>query len=329
MKKRFRFIKLMFIISFSMLAITATVENGTVQAFSNQVIQQGATGDDVIELQSRLQYLGFYNGKIDGVFGWGTYWALRNFQYEFGMKIDGLAGEKTKAKLANASNYNEQFVKEQINKGNKFTHYGGVDLNKQKKPQAGGGQKQQQPSGQGKSGDASGGQTGGGTQGGGTAGGAGGTQQGAGTGGQQQQGGGGEIAQAPEQQKKPSAANMPNGYSENDIQLMANAVYGEARGEPYIGQVAVAAVILNRVESATFPNTVSGVIFEPRAFTAVADGQIWLTPNEKAREAVLDAINGWDPTGNAMYYFNPDTATSGWIWTRPQIKKIGKHIFCK
>jgi N-acetylmuramoyl-L-alanine amidase len=122
---------------------------------------------------------------------------------------------------------------------------------------------------------------------------------------------------------------MPNGFSQNDIQLMANAVYGEARGESYIGQVAVAAVILNRVNSPTFPNTVSGVIFEPRAFTAVADGQIWLTPNEQAKKAVLDAINGFDPTGNAIYYFNPDTATSGWIWGRPQIKRIGKHIFCK
>ena len=110
---------------------------------------------------------------------------------------------------------------------------------------------------------------------------------------------------------------------------MANAVYGESRGEPYIGQVAVASVILNRVNHASFPNSISGVIFEPRAFTAVADGQIWLTPNEQAKKAVVDAINGWDPTGEAIYYFNPDTATSGWIWTRPQIKQIGKHIFCK
>lgn len=109
---------------------------------------------------------------------------------------------------------------------------------------------------------------------------------------------------------------------------MANAVHGEARGEPYEGQVAVAAVILNRVNSASFPNTVSGVIFEPGAFTAVADGQIWLEPNDTAERAVLDAINGWDPTGSALYYFNPDTATSAWIWTRPQIKQIGKHIFC-
>src|SRR5690625_1512966 len=96
-----------------------------VQAFSTQVIQQGAVGDDVIELQARLQYLGFYNGKIDGVFGWGTYWALRNFQYEFGMEVDGLAGTTTKNKLEKASEYDEENVKKQINSGKSFTHYGG------------------------------------------------------------------------------------------------------------------------------------------------------------------------------------------------------------
>lgn len=118
------------------------------------------------------------------------------------------------------------------------------------------------------------------------------------------------------------------GLSSNDLKIMANAVYGEARGEPYEGQVAVAAVILNRLKSQSFPNTISGVIFQPRAFTAVADGQIWLEPNERARQAVKDAINGWDPSGGCLYYFNPVTATSKWIWTRPQVKTIGKHIFC-
>jgi len=119
------------------------------------------------------------------------------------------------------------------------------------------------------------------------------------------------------------------GFSKNDIQLMANAVYGEARGEPYIGQVAVAAVILNRLESDQFPQSVSGVIFQPGAFTAVTDGQIWLTPNETAKKAVMDAINGWDPSNGCLYYFNPETATSKWIWSRPQVKRIGKHIFCR
>lgn len=277
-------------------------------AFSEQVIQHGAVGDDVIELQSRLQYLGFYNGKIDGVFGWRTYWALRNFQYEFGLKVDGLAGPKTKEKLVKASQYHEGFVKEQIRKGKKFTHYGGVDLNKQTAPD----RQSQPPQRQTPS-----------------------RQQGAPAPGRQNQQ---PAPQAPARNQaateqpapaKPTAANVPAGFSQNDIRLMANAVYGEARGEPYIGQVAIAAVILNRVKSPLFPNTVSGVIFEPRAFTAVADGQIWLTPNEQAKRAVLDAINGWDPTGGAIYYFNPNTATSAWIWSRPQVKKIGNHIFCK
>ncbi|WP_273129068.1 cell wall hydrolase, partial [Bacillus weihaiensis] len=138
-----------------------------------------------------------------------------------------------------------------------------------------------------------------------------------------------EQANANQNQNETTAVNIPSGFSQNDIKLMSNAVYGEARGEPYVGQVAVAAVILNRVNSSTFPNTVSGVIFEPRAFTAVADGQIWLTPNDKAKKAVMDALNGFDPTEGAVYYFNPNTATSSWIWGRPQIKRIGKHIFCE
>ncbi|MEC0183327.1 spore cortex-lytic enzyme [Paenibacillus peoriae] len=118
------------------------------------------------------------------------------------------------------------------------------------------------------------------------------------------------------------------GLSENDLKIMANAVYGESRGEPFEGQVAVAAVILNRVKSPSFPNTPSGVIFQPGAFTAVADGQIWLTPNETAQKAVRQALNGWDPSGGCIYYFNPKTATSKWIWSRPQVKTIGEHIFC-
>ncbi|MCL6603027.1 MAG: spore cortex-lytic enzyme [Paenibacillus sp.] len=118
------------------------------------------------------------------------------------------------------------------------------------------------------------------------------------------------------------------GLSENDLKIMANAVYGEARGEPFEGQVAVAAVILNRVKSPNFPKTPSGVIFQPGAFTAVADGQIYLEPNEQARKAVQQALSGWDPSGGCIYYFNPVTATSKWIWSRPQVKTIGEHIFC-
>ena len=119
--------------------------------------------------------------------------------------------------------------------------------------------------------------------------------------------------------------------SESDLQLMARAINGEARGEPYEGQVAVGAVILNRVRSSSFPNTIAGVIYEPGAFTAVADGQINVPIAEDSTvyKAAQDALNGWDPTGGAIYYFNPDTATNKWIWSRPLIKQIGKHRFCK
>jgi N-acetylmuramoyl-L-alanine amidase len=137
------------------------------------------------------------------------------------------------------------------------------------------------------------------------------------------------FASSSEQSFASNAGKSTNGFSENDIRLLSNAVYGEARGEPYVGQVAVAAVILNRLEDKNFPDTVSGIIFQPGAFTAVADGQIYLTPNKTARKAVMDAINGMDPSDGCTYYFNPVTATSKWIWSRPQVKKIGKHIFCR
>ncbi|MCZ0701844.1 cell wall hydrolase [Natronobacillus azotifigens] len=371
-----------------------------VNAFSEQVIQHGATGEDVIELQARLQYIGFYHGTIDGVFGWGTYWALRHFQDEFGMPVDGLAGDQAKDMLVRATDYNKDFVRKNLEEGNTFTHYGGMPWEHQVKrhhsgrqqtpapqqqqdqgeqqpapekqqdqaeqqpapeqqpdqaeqqpapeqqpdqaeqqpaPQQQPDQAEQQPAPEQQQDQAE--------------------QQP----GPEQQEDQGEQQPAPEQQPEqeeqqptpeqqpdqaeqqqdtdqadtiddapiePTSVNIPDGYSQNDIQLMAQAVYGEARGEPYEGQVAVAAVILNRIQSPIFPNTVSNVIFEPRAFTAVADGQIYMEPNETARRAVIDAINGWDPSGEAIYYFNPDTATSSWIWSRPQIKRIGKHIFC-
>ncbi|ELK43683.1 spore cortex-lytic enzyme [Brevibacillus agri] len=225
-------------------------------AFSQQIVKVGAEGSDVREMQYRLKHLGFYTGTVDGIFGWRSYWALRNFQYEFGLPVDGVLGAKTKLKLYNAT--------------------------KNYKPTAA------------------------------------------------------DMGVSPSTPSAPAAPSSPKketyhaaNISANDLRLMANAVYGEARGEPYIGQVAVAAVILNRTKNPAFPNTPAGVIFEPRAFTAVADGQIWLTPNEQSKKAVNDALKGWDPTGGAIYYFNPDTATSGWIWSRPQIKKIGRHIFCR
>ena len=115
----------------------------------------------------------------------------------------------------------------------------------------------------------------------------------------------------------------------NDVNLLARIIYGEARGEPYTGQVAVGAVVLNRVKSSSFPNTISGVIYQSGAFDAVKDGQINLSPDSTAKKAAQDALNGWDPSNGAIYYFNPATATNKWIWSRPMTVTIGKHRFCK
>lgn len=126
-------------------------------------------------------------------------------------------------------------------------------------------------------------------------------------------------------------SDAANGNAISDVQLLARAINGEARGESYEGQVAVGAVILNRVKSSSFPNTIAGVIYQPGAFTAVSDGQINepIDKNSTVVKAAQDALNGWDPTNGAIYYFNPDTATSSWIWSRPYIKTIGKHRFCR
>ncbi|MBM7564675.1 spore cortex-lytic enzyme [Paenibacillus sacheonensis] len=234
----------------------------TTETFSSAILKVGSSGKDVTELQGRLKFLGYFDGKIDGQFGSGTKQAVTWFQWKFGLKSDGIVGAKTKLKLWEATKNWAPSAADNAGSTN-----------------AGGG-------------TASGGSTSGGNA----------------------------------SSDVTKSNNL--GLSANDLKLMANAVYGESRGEPYIGQVAVAAVILNRVKSPSFPNTVSGVIFQPGAFTAVADGQIWLTPNENAKRAVQDALNGMDPTGGCIYYFNPETATSKWIWSRPQVKTIGKHIFC-
>ena len=117
--------------------------------------------------------------------------------------------------------------------------------------------------------------------------------------------------------------------SSSNVNLLARVIYGEARGEPYTGQVAVGAVILNRIKSSSFPNTIAGVVYQNGAFDAVADGQVNLTPDSTAKKAAQDALNGWDPTYGAIYYFNPSTATNKWIWSRPMTVTIGKHRFCK
>jgi N-acetylmuramoyl-L-alanine amidase len=224
------------IVCFLLCFATAVYEAPPSLSFSQWywIMERGDVGDDVAELQSRLRYVGYYSGTIDGSFGSATQRAVIRFQNAFGLRPDGRVGPRTKLKLAKATPGWSQS----------------------------------------------------------------------------------------------STFKKASSYSKTEMKLMARTVYGEARGESYIGQVAVASVVLNRIRNPAFPKTISGVIFQPGAFTAVDDGQIWLEPNAQAYKAVRDALNGWDPSGGAIYYFNPVTATSRWIWSRPQIKKIGKHIFC-
>ena len=126
-----------------------------------------------------------------------------------------------------------------------------------------------------------------------------------------------------------SSSGSTSSSNSSNVNLLARLIYGEARGEPYTGQVAVGAVVMNRVKSSSFPNSISGVIYQSGAFDAVSDGQINLTPDATAKKAAQDAINGWDPSYGAIYYFNPSTATNKWIWSRPMTVTIGKHRFCK
>ncbi|MDD7351152.1 MAG: spore cortex-lytic enzyme [Clostridia bacterium] len=200
-------------------------ESEEVDAFA---LKQGSSGQQVRQIQSKLSAWGYYSGEVDGIYGSKTTEAVKNFQRVNGLKVDGIVGEETAAKI-------------------------GIAL----------------------------------------------TQ----------------------------SSSTNSSYNSQDVYLLAKCVYAESRGEPYTGQVAVAAVVLNRVRSSSFPNTIAGVIYQPYAFTAVADGQINLEPNQTAYNAVRDAMNGWDPTNGCLYYFNPATATSSWIWTREVKLTIGKHKF--
>lgn len=189
----------------------------------------GSTGNEVKQIQTKLKNWGYYNGNIDGIYGSKTFEAVKKFQKNNGLKVDGIVGEKTLATL--------------------------------------------------------------GIQG---------------------------------------SSNSSSSSSNNtDLNLLSKLVNAEARGEPYKGMVAVAATVLNRVSDSRFPNSIAGVIYQSGAYTCVSDGQINLAGTEQSKKAAQDAINGWDPTSGCIYYFNPNTATSSWIWSRPQVLTIGKHIFCK
>ena len=187
--------------------------------------RSGDRGEKVREIQTRLKRWGYYTGNIDGIYGKKTVAAVKYFQRQNGLTVDGVCGEQTLAAL-------------------------GIS---------------------------------------------GGSQAG-----------------------------------DNDLYLLSRMIAAEARGEPYVGQVAVGAVILNRVRHPSFPNSIAGVIYQPGAFSAIDDGQWQKTPiTDSARRAARDALSGWDPTGGAIYYYNPAKTTSKWIYSRPVVTTIGAHVFAK
>lgn len=211
-----------------LLGIIAAALPGITAARAAHIVK-GDTTANIKAVQTRLSELGYYTYKIDGLWGWRTTAAVKQFQRDYGLTQDGIVGSWTEKSL-------------------KITLSGGSS------------------------------------------------------------------------QSSVSSANLD---------LLARCVYAEARGEPYTGQVAIAAVVLNRVESPSFPNTISGVIYQKGAFTCVSDGQINLTPNQTAYNAARDALNGWDPTNGCLYYYNPATATSKWIWSLKVQLTIGRHSFAR
>ena len=219
--------RIMLILALLLTVCTVLCTGITVAGAKN--IVKGDTAENTRMVQQRLADLGYYKGKVDGIWGSKTLAAVKSFQKAKGLVQDGIVGAKTEKAL-------------------------GITL---------------------------------------------------------------------------SSGSTTSSNNSSDVTLLARCIYAEARGEPYTGQVAVGAVVLNRVRSPKFPNTISGVIYQPWAFTSVNDGQINKTPNEQAYQAARDALNGWDPTNGCLYYYNPATATSKWIWSLKVELTIGRHSFAR
>ncbi len=220
-------LQILAIILINVLVITAI-------AYTNQQSTQtlsriGSRGQEVRQIQQKLKELGLYTGSVDGIFGTSTQKAVRQFQKNCGLTVDGIAGPKTLLYLGLGS----------------------------------------------------------------------------------------------------GSSSTAGGYSSSDVYLLAKIIAAEARGESYTGQVAVGAVVLNRVRHASFPDTISGVVYQAGAFSAVRDSNWSVSPDATSQKAARDAINGWDPTGGAIYYYNPEKTSNQWIRTRPVVTTIGRHVFCK
>ncbi|MCT4563094.1 MAG: spore cortex-lytic enzyme [Maledivibacter sp.] len=262
----------------------------------------GTRGGDVREVQEKLKRWGYYRGTVDGIYGKETYRAVINFQRKNRLRADGLVGDGTKKALGiiktrKTPAYNKLTETAQ-RKLKQWDYYkGAIDgingsqtYNAIKKFQRRNGLRVD-------------GYIGAQTS---------------------------KALGISQRTASKGYAATSKGVSKSDeVTLLAMAINGEARGEPYVGQVAVGAVILNRVKNPSFPNSIPGVVYQPLAFEAVSNGQVYKPIKSSAMKAARDAMNGWDPTGGALYYWNPTKATSGWISRLKPTLKIGKHVFAK
>ena len=267
-----------------------------------RTIYWGARGEDVKTVQQKLKSWGYYKGSIDGVYGEDTYRAVTYFQRKNGLKADGVVGSQTKKALGitaskKTSTYSKTIETAQRKlkqwgyyKGAVDGIYGSQTYNAVVKFQRKNGLKVDGYIGEQ-------------------------TRKALG------------ITQRSTSTKY--AATSRGVSRSDDITLLAMAINGEARGESYTGQVAVGAVILNRVKNPSFPNSIAGVIYQPLAFEAVSNGQIYKPIESNSYKAARDAMNGWDPTGGALYYWNPAHAESKWIQRLNPTLRIGKHVFAK
>lgn len=298
------------VVAVFVLCLCATLFAGTEFASSAQaeVLKQGSTGATVKTIQQKLKNWGYYDGSVDGIFGSGTRSAVVYFQRTNGLSADGIVGSATAAAMG---------VSLGTSSGSSSTSSGVL-----KQGSSGEAVKtlQQKLKNWGYYSGSVDGVFGSGTK----------------SAVMYFQRNNGLTADGVVGTKTAAALGMTIGGSSvsgssstsSDLALLSRVVYGEARGESYTGQVAVAAVVLNRVKSSSFPNTIAGVIYQAGAFDCVADGQINLTPDSTAVKAAQDALNGWDPTYGCLFYYNPKTATSAWMLSRPVKLVIGDHNFC-
>ena len=296
---------IMLVLATVLLAVT--LPEGDAEA---AVLKRGSTGSEVRTMQQKLKNWGYYSGSVDGIFGSGTESAVKLFQRTNRLTADGIVGSATAAALGMTLAGGTSSGGGSTSSGVLKRGSSGADVKTMQQKLKNWGYYSGSVDGIFGSGTESAVKL---------------FQR---TNGLTADGIVGSATAAALGMTLTGGTSSGGSSTSSDLNLLARVVYGEARGEEYVGQVAVAAVVLNRVKSSSFPNTIAGVVYQAGAFDCVADGQINLSPDSTAMKAAQDALNGWDPTYGCLFYYNPRTATSAWMLSRPVKLVIGEHNFC-